>query len=896
MFQHSNCRLFCFYYLLVGVELVFSFNDFPSLVNANASMAVVIEKSFYERKILIKEIFIHSKDAYEKSVASFTNVVDKIAREKMNISGLSIHVFQDIQTNLARDYMILLSVSTCQTAWNLFKRAKIEKLVHLAITDINCPRLPAKEGMSIPLVDPGEELPQIFYDLRVSGAFHWSKATFLHDDSIERETIGKIIQAFDDELPILARGLSTNSLFFFERGKSDTVTNQNIQNILVKFSTGMFLSNQFIVIVAHDTLSHVLQTARSLKMLNPSTQWLFIVPNMVEFPYGSRRFPIELLGEGENIAILYNETYKNYQNDIKYNENISEMMGSLAIAIEKVSSIETHLYGQVTEEQFEATGFSKLDRSQILLEYLSDQFYNKTQDSSGSSCKVDCDMNWILQSGLTWGNTIGSSIDTQPHKLIVTGIWTPDRGFVSMDHMFPHIYYGFRRKSLPIATYNLSPNLKEKNVNDLRGKWDGLIFDVINELSNKLNFTFKTVSGGNEPQMISTKNDSLLKCSMSAAEKVPSDVIELVRTKSVFIGACAITSVLYEKEKNVNFTNAISTQTYGLLTGIPQPQSRALLFTSPYSTQAWICIVISIIVVGPVLWAVHFYSPRRLRSVDDENSKNPGSASDYMWYIYGALLQQGGMHLPKSNGARLVVATWWLVVMVVVATYSGSLVAFLTFPKMEPVVKTIDDLLERREELTWSIPKDSLLDDYIKNSNQVNGIDYKNLLPEYDAHGQKHDTVSYLLSINKIKKGKHVVIDWLSSLRISIKNNYRSSGHCDFSLGTDVLLLQEPIFMLVPAGSPYLDIINIQLQRMLEAGLTNKWINDRMPTKDQCWLNAKNSNSAAANRKVNLQDMQGIFFVLFFGYITAVLFLCFEHYIYSRKIAKERLLILPFVL
>lgn len=91
-------------------------------------------------------------------------------------------------------------------------------------------------------------------------------------------------------------------------------------------------------------------------------------------------------------------------------------------------------------------------------------------------------------------------------------------------------------------------------------------------------------------------------------------------------------------------------------------------------------------------------------------------------------------------------------------------------------------------------------------------------------------------------------------------------------------------------------LIIVRLQRMLEAGLTNKWINDRMPTKDQCWLNAKNSNAAAVNRKVNLQDMQGIFFVLFFGYITGVLFFCFEYYIYSRKIAKERLTIFPFVL
>lgn len=43
-----------------------------------------------------------TSEAFEKSVASFTSAVTKIARERMNISGLSIHLSQDTGTNLAR--------------------------------------------------------------------------------------------------------------------------------------------------------------------------------------------------------------------------------------------------------------------------------------------------------------------------------------------------------------------------------------------------------------------------------------------------------------------------------------------------------------------------------------------------------------------------------------------------------------------------------------------------------------------------------------------------------------------------------------------------------------------------------------------------------------------------
>lgn len=71
------------------------------------------------------------------------------------------------------------------------------------------------------------------------------------------------------------------------------------------------------------------------------------------------------------------------------------------------------------------------------------------------------------------------------------------------------------------------------------------------------------------------------------------------------------------------------------------------------------------------------------------------------------------MNLPKSDSARLIVGTWWVVVMIIVATYSGSLIAFLTFPRVDSTIDSIDDLLARSTEFEWSFPNGSALEGYL---------------------------------------------------------------------------------------------------------------------------------------------------------------------------------------
>ena len=53
------------------------------------------------------------------------------------------------------------------------------------------------------------------------------------------------------------------------------------------------------------------------------------------------------------------------------------------------------------------------------------------------------------------------------------------------------------------------------------------------------------------------------------------------------------------------------------------------------------------------------------------------------WSCLAGLLLQGATWLPAPDSARLLVSAWLLFVLVTVASYTGNLVAFLTYPQLE---------------------------------------------------------------------------------------------------------------------------------------------------------------------------------------------------------------------
>ncbi|KAF7414094.1 hypothetical protein HZH68_002583 [Vespula germanica] len=783
--------------------------------------AVVVDKGFFSGK----------NEDYRKARTMILDSIHEVAKKEIHMGYIVVHALQDTNIDLREDYMVLLSIATCDKTWYLYELARQSGIIHLAITDRSCPRIPISDGISIPLIVPGEELPQMFLDLRTANALSWKNVVILHDDSFEKEKISDIVQAVTSNLPNMMSNIASRSIFSFKRFASESVRKQHIKDVLNSFHIQQ-LGNCFLVIVTVDTITDVMEVAKSLKMVHPGSQWLYVLTDAGSRNSTNVTYLADLLPEGGNVAVIYNITKSDGTCNIDLLCHVNDFIRYFVSAIKNSSHINNELYENITGTKHDIFRLTKFQINSHILKNINAKFSGK---SNLSNKKCGNCLFWKISSAITWGNYFLHG--RKAANLIESSTWNPRRGINLSDVIFPHIAYGFRGISLPIVTFHNPPWQIVNVMKNGEVSYGGLVFDVLKYLSKKLNFTYavfvpkimnntKALRGSTRALKVGERPHGTL---TSATRKLPEEVLELVRTKKVLLAACAYTVSDFEKSA-INFTIPIFVQTYSFLTSRPTQLSRALLFTSPFTKETWACLAAAIIIMGPILYLVHKYSP--------SSTKLSGLNSSWqcVWYVYGALLQQGGMYLPKSDSARILVGTWWLIVTVLVATYSGSLIAFLTFPKIDDPILTVDDLLAHKDKLTWGFPNGSFLEEYLQSSENEQ---YRLLL----SRSERHNDTEEADIIRRVKDGKHVFIDWRSSLRTE-----------EF--------MDEPIAMIVPNNSPYLPIINSELYRMYESGLINKWISEKMPTKDKCWVGA-NSNEIVDKRKVNVADMQGIFFVLF---------------------------------
>lgn len=128
-----------------------------------------------------------------------------------------------------------------------------------------------------------------------------------------------------------------------------------------------FIGKNYMVIATIPTT--IIEVATELGMIDSTSQWLFLVANTQGFRSNTTTL-MSFVKEGGNVAIATNSSITDGSCD-KTNECIYyELLRNFAWALSKIVREEEAMYGQISDEEWEAIRLSKRERRDAMLEYI----------------------------------------------------------------------------------------------------------------------------------------------------------------------------------------------------------------------------------------------------------------------------------------------------------------------------------------------------------------------------------------------------------------------------------------------------------------------------------------------------------------------------------------------
>ncbi|KAJ8703788.1 hypothetical protein PYW07_013082 [Mythimna separata] len=443
--------------------------------------------------------------------------------------------------------------------------------------------------------------------------------------------------------------------------------------------------------------------------------------------------------------------------------------------------------------------------------------------------------------------------------------------------------------AVPWTLMKLDPNTGEQMYDeDGQPLYEGYCVDLIARLSETMSFDYEIVS----PK------------SGDFGKKLPNGtwdgvVGDLMRGETdIAISALTMTA---EREEVIDFVAPYFEQT-GILIVIRKPIRKTSLFKfmTVLRTEVWLSIVAALVLTGFMIWLLDKYSPYSARNNPDAYPYpcREFTLKESFWFALTSFTPQGGGEAPKALSGRTLVAAYWLFVVLMLATFTANLAAFLTVERMQTPVSSLEQLA-RQSRINYTVVEGSSVHQYFINMKFAEDTLYrvwKEITLNATSDQAQYRVWDYpireqyghiLLAINAsepvpdAKTGfqqvnEHTDADF-AFIHDSAEIKYEVTRNCNLTEVGEVFA-EQPYAIAVQQGSRLQEdlsraLLELQKERFLEQ-LASKYWNES--ARQAC-------PDADESEGITLESLGGVFIATLFGLGLAMITLAWEVFYYKRK-------------
>ncbi|XP_068238317.1 probable glutamate receptor [Palaemon carinicauda] len=361
-------------------------------------------------------------------------------------------------------------------------------------------------------------------------------------------------------------------------------------------------------------------------------------------------------------------------------------------------------------------------------------------------------------------------------------------------------------------------------------------------------------------------------------------------------------SITPERAEDFDFTEYLYMEEWSAGFKRPQPEPDIAGFVKPYTFEAWILLIFSVVIVLGTSFLLRLITSKALRYKrkdltasflspwqhnKDEvcvpeahgNFKSSSAVYDSVLWTVSSLLGVSIQGSPSGEAVRLFTALWIMASFIIATVYRSNLNAMLISPTIHLPFNSLEELVESGLPV-WTATGAML---HIAAQNAPNDTLLGRILTQF--YGVQCPT-NVPLAIKNMNEGVSVAATPRSALMQIMHTTFSALGKCVSYTMTDTYFKSNAASILLPKGSPWKGKLNPVITRLRESGLLNYAFSKGLQNATEC-LKAIRAKRNVSLRTLEFKDFYGVFLV-FAGGMTIASASFVAEVFSKRKISNKK--------